>query len=75
MHINGIKDDNRIDNLQMESSMKVVKELAKNVNTNIDYDAELSNKDKIAIDKAYAKMMKTMKRQNINPEDFNKYFN
>ena len=67
VHINGIKDDNRIDNLQMESSMKVVKELAKNVNSRIDYDSELSEKEKIGIDKAYEKMMKKMKRKNIDP--------
>ena len=66
VHINGIKDDNRIDNLQMESSMKVVKELATNVDSDIDYDSELSKKEKIAIDKAYDKMMKKMKQRNID---------
>ena len=70
IHKNGLKDDSRIANLQMESSMKVVKNLTKNVNSNIDYDNELSEKEKIAIDKAYAKMLKTMKRKNNNPEDF-----
>ena len=63
VHINGIKDDNRIDNLQMESSMKVVKELAKNVNSNIDYDSELSDKEKIAIDKAFNRMVKRINKR------------
>ena len=69
VHKNGLKDDNRIVNLQIKSSMKIksVKELAKNVDPNIDYDLELSEKEKIAIDKAYEKMLKTMKRQNIDP--------
>ena len=66
---NGNKDDNRLVNLQMESSLKTVKKLATNIDSNIDYDSELSDKDKIAIDKAYVKMMKSMKRQNINPKD------
>ena len=68
-HKNGLKDDNRIVNLQMESSMKVVKNLVKNVESNIDYDSELSGKEKIAIDKAYEKMLRKMKRKNINPTD------
>ena len=63
---NGNKDDNRLVNLQMESSLKTVKKLANNIDSNIDYDSELSDKDKIAIDKAYAKMIKKMKAKNMD---------
>ena len=81
-HINSIRDDNRIDNLQMMSQKDnciksgkeiQIKQLIENVDEETDYDANLTDKQKIAIDKAYNRMIKRMnKRTDVHfPKQFN----
>ena len=71
-HINSIRDDNRIDNLQMmsqkdnciKSGKKIqIKQIIENVDEKTDYDSQLTDKQKVAIDKAFNRMIKRINKR------------
>ena len=71
-HINSIRDDNRIDNLQMmtqkENCVKSgqetqIRQIIDSVNDETDYDSQLTAKQKVAIDKAFNRMVKRINKR------------
>ena len=71
-HINSIRDDNRIDNLQMMSQKEncvksgkeiQIKQIIDTVNDEIDYDSQLTVKQKVAIDKAFNRMVQRINKR------------
>ena len=71
-HINSIRDDNRIVNLQMmtqkENCVKSgqetqIRQIIDTVNDETDYDSQLTAKQKVAIDKAFNRMVKRINKR------------